>query len=207
MNDVRAVAYHEAGHAVVAWVVGLSLRKVTIRPDPDALGRIVPHGDLPFGFDEWRELGVRFVVLAGHGLMVTKGDGKARRPTEFELECARLDGQLHGVDEYERMLMVCTAGEVAQHISTQTVPSRTQRGWDIGDRAAAYSIWAGRSVAGVTHNEMVATWSNWKRRTRSLLKQPFVWQRVEALAAALLQQQTLTGRQIRRVLRDERITG
>lgn len=48
---------------------------------------------------------------------------------------------------------------------------------------------------------MVAIWSKWKRRTRSLLKEPFEWRCVEAVAVALLQQQTLTGAQMRRVFR------
>lgn len=42
-------AYHEAGHAVVAYVLGLPVESVSIMPDPDAAGRtVVPY---PEGFD------------------------------------------------------------------------------------------------------------------------------------------------------------
>ena len=204
MNDVRAVAYHEAGHAVVAWFVGCPIRRVTIKAHRTARGRMTPCGDLPYGFDERRELGVCFVTSPEYGLVVITAGNITRFATDLERECARLDDRLRRVDEYERMLMVCTAGEAAQHMATGTLP--WQRSWQIGDRAAAVAIWSERSLEEVTHDEMIAAWNRWKRRTRSFLRQPFVWQRVEALAATLLQQQTLTGRQIRRVLRDDRVT-
>lgn len=37
---LRRIAIHEAGHAVVAWQLGVRLRKVTVKPDGDYLGKM-----------------------------------------------------------------------------------------------------------------------------------------------------------------------
>jgi hypothetical protein len=41
---LRTLAYHEAGHAVVAWVCGVRVKKVTIVPDERSLGHVVHQG-------------------------------------------------------------------------------------------------------------------------------------------------------------------
>lgn len=41
------MAIHEAGHAVASVLLGLGLREVTIIPDEEALGRVVPRDDGP----------------------------------------------------------------------------------------------------------------------------------------------------------------
>jgi ATP-dependent Zn protease len=38
--DKKRVAYHEAGHAMIAHYFGRKLGDITIIPDPDALGRV-----------------------------------------------------------------------------------------------------------------------------------------------------------------------
>jgi hypothetical protein len=38
--ELQATAYHEAGHAVVALLLGLKFRHVTIEPDSDSLGHL-----------------------------------------------------------------------------------------------------------------------------------------------------------------------
>src|SRR4051794_3747807 len=45
---LRRVAYHEAGHAVVAWALGLKFEEVTIVPDRDIFGASLGHiGGVP----------------------------------------------------------------------------------------------------------------------------------------------------------------
>src|SRR5262245_23920603 len=39
MNDLRHTAYHEAGHAVIAFRLGYEMEKVTIKPSRGSLGR------------------------------------------------------------------------------------------------------------------------------------------------------------------------
>jgi hypothetical protein len=41
MTDVTNVAYHEAGHAVIAHVLGFRVRRVTIVPDDKSQGRMI----------------------------------------------------------------------------------------------------------------------------------------------------------------------
>lgn len=54
---LQAIAYHEAGHAVVRWHYRLRMPKyVTIIPDEDSLGHIFGHkfpGKFDFGETEW----------------------------------------------------------------------------------------------------------------------------------------------------------
>ena len=38
MTAREATAYHEAGHAFAAWVLGLPIKRISIRPDGDAKG-------------------------------------------------------------------------------------------------------------------------------------------------------------------------
>lgn len=43
-GQLEAVAYHEAGHAVAAWLLHIPIRKVTIVPEGDALGYVLRRG-------------------------------------------------------------------------------------------------------------------------------------------------------------------
>jgi ATP-dependent Zn protease len=47
---LRATAYHEAGHAVVASLLGVKFNTVSVVADETTLGRLV-HGKWPSGFD------------------------------------------------------------------------------------------------------------------------------------------------------------
>lgn len=44
--DLRATAFHEAGHAVAAWQLGLGIKSVTIEPGANYLG-LCHFNDLP----------------------------------------------------------------------------------------------------------------------------------------------------------------
>lgn len=39
-NQLRATAYHEAGHAVACWKMRMAIRKATVAPDDDSLGHV-----------------------------------------------------------------------------------------------------------------------------------------------------------------------
>lgn len=47
---LEATAYHEAGHAVVAWRIGMKFRRVTIEPDGGSLGHML-HAKHPKWFN------------------------------------------------------------------------------------------------------------------------------------------------------------
>ena len=40
---LQSTAYHEAGHAVMAWDQGLKFHHVTIKPHGDSLGHVLPN--------------------------------------------------------------------------------------------------------------------------------------------------------------------
>jgi hypothetical protein len=51
--ELDAIAYHEAGHAVMLWLCGVSVKRVTIVPDAESLGHVV-HESLSLGrTDAW----------------------------------------------------------------------------------------------------------------------------------------------------------
>jgi Peptidase family M41 len=43
IRKIEATAHHEAGHAVVAWSLGIPLRHATIIPDEDSIGHVLFH--------------------------------------------------------------------------------------------------------------------------------------------------------------------
>src|ERR1019366_3261028 len=47
-NDRRATAFHEAGHAVVGYYLGLGPKIATIVPEPNAAGRVRSTKRLPY---------------------------------------------------------------------------------------------------------------------------------------------------------------
>lgn len=85
----RRVAIHEAGHAVASVLLGLGLQSVTIIPDDEALGRVVPLDDGPNeydeGWDDWLQA-VAVSTLAGY-----EAERRVTTPEEF--------GTVGGVDD------------------------------------------------------------------------------------------------------------
>ena len=63
-KDARATAYHEAGHAVMAWHEGVRINAVSVMPSPESWGMTdhanpllgVPLGQLDSGADAGREV-------------------------------------------------------------------------------------------------------------------------------------------------------
>jgi ATP-dependent Zn protease len=72
---VRQTAWHEAGHAVVAWDRGFTVTLVSIRPDGRSLGRSqhVPAGDCTIASERQRE---NIVAMAGWAAELASGEAK-----------------------------------------------------------------------------------------------------------------------------------
>lgn len=77
MEDRRATAYHEAGHAVAAWWLGLRFRGVSIRPDDESEGRLTWH-TLPARFQPDVNLTPRGEQLLGQRTVVSLAGGIAQ---------------------------------------------------------------------------------------------------------------------------------
>lgn len=62
--SLRSIAWHESGHAVVAWHLGLTVTRVSIRPIGKSLGRSThsPSGDCTIAAERERE---NIVAMAG----------------------------------------------------------------------------------------------------------------------------------------------
>jgi ATP-dependent Zn protease len=70
---LRQTAWHEAGHAVVAWDQGFTVTLVSIRPEGDSLGRSqhTPMGDCAIPSERQRE---NIVAMAGWAAELKSGE-------------------------------------------------------------------------------------------------------------------------------------
>jgi hypothetical protein len=169
--NLRAVAYHEAGHAVARTELRLPLRWVTIIPSGDDAGATY-GGHLPKAVREWieeggygRPAGIRdrlerevMAILAGEvaqEIATGTTEGSAQYDDHPEYGRVIVDGDWHRVVD---VLEELTGGD----------------------------------------DEEVPLYSDLLRlRTQRLLRQPYVWAHVEVVAEALLGQKRLTGREVR----------
>ena|ERR1700722_3888684 len=74
---LRRTAWHEAGHAVVAWECGLTVVLVSIRPDDNSFGRAThtPLGDYTIDAERQRENIVAMGGWAGENASGEADDG------------------------------------------------------------------------------------------------------------------------------------
>jgi ATP-dependent Zn protease len=70
---LRQTAWHEAGHAVVAWYQGFTVTLVSISPEGDSLGRSqhIPMGDCAIPSERQRE---NIVAMAGWAAELQSGE-------------------------------------------------------------------------------------------------------------------------------------
>jgi len=148
----RAVAYHEAGHAVMRLHLGRRLVRVTIKPKGDSLGHMLQPKtkiDIQWFGEDWR----------------------TRRWAETEI-------------------MVSMAGPEAEKRLT-------------GRRNNAGAVSDGENVANVAmkaegDGELATAFIRWlELKVAACLASPAVWVQVEAVAAALLERETLSGEEVR----------
>jgi len=85
--DREVAAYHEAGHAVVAWAFGLTIDKITIEQEGDAAGHVIHDyggdiNEIVYGDDEMR----RQVALERVAITSLAGEVAQRRfrPTSVD---------------------------------------------------------------------------------------------------------------------------
>ncbi|MDP8951052.1 MAG: hypothetical protein M3N18_02245 [Actinomycetota bacterium] len=158
----EGTAYHEAGHMVAAWELGLYVTGATIVPDPEMgyLGRM----EVPF------EDRVRYAMFVDEeGYMF-----------------AHLVGLFAGM----------AAGE--RHAGVEARELDAALGFFDGDyRAAAGHI---LSLAGDDEEEQKATEDHAQKYAQRLIHRR--WERVETVAAALMERKTLDEGECRQVLED-----
>jgi hypothetical protein len=84
--SLRRVAWHEAGHAVVAWERGLTVTCVSIRPDGESLGRAQhsPDGDCAIASERERE---NILAMAGWAAELASGEAEDGTYDDGDLQC------------------------------------------------------------------------------------------------------------------------
>lgn len=77
MPTLKQTAWHEAGHAVVAWHQGFTVELVSILPDEESLGRSqhTPSADFAIPSERQRE---NIVAMAGWAAELQLGEAGER---------------------------------------------------------------------------------------------------------------------------------
>lgn len=156
-QTLQSAAYHEAGHAVVAWYHNVKIKRVTISPDKDFLGR-AQHRNPIEGINTAWDLSTR----------------------------ARL--------RMEYLVHVCLAGPLAQRRFSLMGFRRSHADDDCRQAGDLLNDFV------VSHEEFKAYFRLLEIQTQNLLDLDYLWQRVKALAAVLLERETLSGTEVRRIL-------
>lgn len=164
-SERATTAYHEAGHAVAAMLLGIKTVHVTIRPD-HAAGSLGHHRS---------------------GRMVWK-----RRLADGGEQSAQIRAR------GENHTIYCLAGSVAENIFRKKAGMRKNHAGARADWNEVADIAVGLFGDLATANAFVRFA---QLRAEGLMFQ--WWSNVEAVAKALLEQETLTGDQVRSVIQRE----
>jgi hypothetical protein len=153
----QATAYHEAGHAVMCWLEGVRIRRVSIRQSKTADGEVLAR--------------------------------KIFQRADFEADTSpRLKNRT------EKAIMIGLAGTVAQRIFNP----RSVRNWHGShDRNRIMNL-AFRVCGDGKEIALYLTWLEY--RAERMLRLPFHWELVEAVARAVLERETLTGIEASKVI-------
>lgn len=83
---LRRTAWHEAGHAVVAWDRDLTVTHISIRPEGESFGRSqhTPAGDCSIASERERE---NIVAMAGRAAELASGEAGERTYNSGDLQC------------------------------------------------------------------------------------------------------------------------
>lgn len=163
---LQSTAYHEAGHHVMKWHLGLSLGPVTIKPDHEnkTLGTSFYHRT-PFKKETIQKL------------------------WEYEYPTP---GQVRRI---ENLVMVCLAGREAERIFK---PKRRWLGKPSKDDEQAQNFL--HVLVDEISPQFPVYWKLLWLRTKDTLSTPMVWNAVEGLTQALLERETLTGKEAKQVI-------
>jgi hypothetical protein len=175
------IAYHEAGHCVVAWLLGDGVQLVTIVPDPDAgyLGCCWPGEGADCG-----ELGHQEWAVMGCGDRMVKEGCYWRPATPGELALDALVAEARRYAARDRRALRCAAGEAATRIAFPARPRNLGTEDDEDDARAVTADWEGAVL-----------------RAMAYLGRPRVWPFVKAIARDLAAAGSLDGELVRAVLR------
>lgn len=193
---LQSTAYHEAGHAVVAWLCDHDLGEVTICPDRHrgTLGNVQHNEE---GSNELFEIDeIEPYADAPGGFVVRTGDQAGRHLTADERHWFELRERLSGQDIDEQHVMIAAAGEAAERrYSPESVePEQSQDDWKSVFQSLERLTEKRGTLMEETRAKMIA-------RATSLLDDPLVWRMVEAIANALLAKETLTPKEVRPEIR------
>lgn len=149
-DRLRAIAFHEAGHAVMGWCCGARFRSVTLRAARGASG------------------GVWFC--------------EALRP-----------GSLKSTSQVEKAALIYMAGPMAAWPFERRFRAATAR----RDLEQAYDL---VQSGAASCNDARALWGLLKERAWNILAEERAWRAVCALAQALIECETLSGREARSLI-------
>jgi hypothetical protein len=197
-DDLRGTAYHEAGHAVAAHFVGIQITEASIVEKGDSSG----HVGVPPIAERWqRKIEEADYSSRYRGFI----DARTRRWVEAQVMFGLAGGLAHlraspDADWEAGMGSIELTGDQAAALSAGH-PERTgvHRLLVEGDLRRAYDL-----VEKVSGSDQEAdAYLRWlEQRTRSLMRQPFFWPAVEAVAAALLERGSLPAKQVKDIIAD-----
>jgi hypothetical protein len=156
-RELRATAYHEAGHAVMRLELGRGVTRATVKPEGEALGRV------------------------------------RHRPSKLDTDYPGVDWPYRRWAETEVMTLL--AGPEAEE---QLIGRRNDVGAS-SDDAKVLEIAVEAEGYGEERRDAYLEWLRLK--VRDFVAHAHFWIQVEAVAAALLERETLTGAEIRQICR------
>ncbi len=171
MNELKSTAYHEAGHAVMAWFCENELGTITIKPEGMNAGGIKHRDYAPFPS-----------LVDGHFLNnqeLELVDGTIRKPIELQFN-AFVSGTFDHFTVNEKAVLIAAAGEVAQKkFSPESFhPYQTAQDWADVFKALEHTDGGARERL--------------YNATEGILDDPLVWAAVNAVADELLARETLS---------------
>lgn len=179
-EQLECVAVHEAGHAVMAWLFGKAIYRATV----------VPH--------EEEDIDGRMLVFAGHVLRSEKRTVRHRYHRDLAARGSA-----------ERDVMISMAGPVAEglYLGRYVPPAGVDRKRIYDDAKNHHGGW----TWGGLDNAVDADFDQLRREchrthlawlsARTKIHLIAYWPLVDAVATALIEKGTLTGRELRRVIR------
>jgi hypothetical protein len=182
MNELKSTAYHEAGHAVIAWLCENRLGIITVKLEGAKLGYIQHDEDGPFpSLVDGLFWGDQKIELT---------DGTERPATAIELKFNEFaSGVADHFTAYEKDVLIAAAGEVAQKKFEPDGfhPDHSSQDW--GEVFEALE-----QLGGGARERLLSA-------TENLFENPMVWAAVCALANELSARETLSSSEAISIMR------